>query len=78
MYKGGIDIIPWPMFHDASWFKSLSVINKKLDKLEIAYENARDFLQSTKVIMAKLMVCKNTFNDEILFPLINFLYYFKT
>ncbi|GBC07437.1 hypothetical protein RclHR1_07470002 [Rhizophagus clarus] len=57
MYKGGLDIIPWPMFNDAAWFKTLSTVNKKLDKQEIKYENARTFLQSTKVIMAKLKIC---------------------
>ncbi|POG65607.1 hypothetical protein GLOIN_2v1665293 [Rhizophagus irregularis DAOM 181602=DAOM 197198] len=57
MYKGGLDIIPWPMFNDASWFKTLSKVNKKLDKQEAKYENARTFLQNTKVIMAKLKIC---------------------
>ncbi|PKC68807.1 hypothetical protein RhiirA1_456805 [Rhizophagus irregularis] len=57
MYKGGLDIIPWPMFNDAAWFKTLSTVNKKLDKQEVKYENARTFLQSTKVIMAKLKIC---------------------
>jgi hypothetical protein len=72
MYKGGLDIIPWPMFNDAAWFKTLSTVNKKLDKQEVKYENARTFLQSTKVIMAKLKVVNSASNDEILFPLINF------
>jgi hypothetical protein len=67
MYKGGLDIIPWPMFNDAAWFKTLSIINKKLDKQEVKYENARTFLQSTKVIMAKLKVCKNVLNNEFFF-----------
>ncbi|CAB5351424.1 unnamed protein product [Rhizophagus irregularis] len=57
MYKGGLDIIPWPMFNDAAWFKTLSKVNKKLDKQEAKYENARTFLQNTKVIMAKLKIC---------------------
>ncbi|PKB94841.1 hypothetical protein RhiirA5_477274, partial [Rhizophagus irregularis] len=57
MYKGGLDIIPWPMFNDASWFKTLSKVNKKLDKQEAKYDNARAFLQNTKVIMAKLKIC---------------------
>ncbi|GBC07438.1 hypothetical protein RclHR1_07470003 [Rhizophagus clarus] len=57
MYKGGLDIIPWPMFNDVAWFKTLSKVNKKLDKQEAKYENARTFLQNTKVIMAKLKIC---------------------
>ena len=64
MYKGGLDIIPWPMFNDAAWFKTLSKVNKKLDKQEAKYENARTFLQNTKVIMAKLKVRNVTSNDE--------------
>ncbi len=47
MYNGGLDIIPWPLFNDAAWFKTLSKV-----------KNARIFLQNTKVIMAKLKVCK--------------------
>jgi len=57
MYKGGLDIIPWPMFNDASWFKTLSKVNKNLNDQEPRYENARNFLQNTKVIMAKLKIC---------------------
>ncbi|GBC20093.1 uncharacterized protein OCT59_006574 [Rhizophagus irregularis] len=57
MYKGGLEVIPWPMFNDASWFKTLSKVNKKLEKREAKYENARTFLQITKVIMAKLKIC---------------------
>jgi len=58
MYKGGLDIIPWPMFNDSTWFKTLSSVNKKLNEQKAKYENARTFLQNTKVIMAKLKVCK--------------------
>ncbi len=58
MYKGGLDIIPWPMFNDIAWFKTLSKVKNKLDKQEAKYENARAFLQNTKVIMAKLKVCE--------------------
>ena len=58
MYKGGLDVIPWPMFNDSAWFKTLSKVNKKLDNQEAKYENARAFLQNTKVIMAKLKVRK--------------------
>ncbi|CAG8438296.1 8032_t:CDS:10 [Funneliformis caledonium] len=50
MYKGGLDIIPWPMFNDAAWFKTLSIVNKKLDKQEAKYENARTFLQIQKLL----------------------------
>ncbi|CAG8438292.1 8031_t:CDS:10 [Funneliformis caledonium] len=57
MYRGGLDIIPWPMFNDASWFKTLSKVNKNLNNQEPRYENARNFLQNTKVIMAKLKIC---------------------
>ena len=61
MYKGGLDIIPWPMFNDTAWFKTLSNINNKLDMQIEKYENARTFLQNTKIIMAKLMVCNTLF-----------------
>ena len=56
MYKGGIDIIPWPTFNDAAWFKNLSSISKKLIRQEEKHENARTFLQNTKIIMTKLKV----------------------
>ena len=56
MYKGGLDIIPWPMFNETSWFKMLTTVKKTLDAQEAKYENARTFLQNTKVIMAKLKV----------------------
>jgi hypothetical protein len=59
MYGGGLDIIPWPVFCDIAWFKKLSKFKTTLDRLEIKYENARTFLQNTKVIMAKLKVCKH-------------------
>ncbi|GBB95541.1 hypothetical protein RclHR1_02560001, partial [Rhizophagus clarus] len=57
MYSGGLDIIPWPVFGDIKWFKKLSMIKKTLDRQETKYENARTFLQNTKVIMAKLKIC---------------------
>ncbi|PKC68809.1 hypothetical protein RhiirA1_440393 [Rhizophagus irregularis] len=57
MYGNGLDIIPWPVFGDTAWFKKLSIFKTTLDKLETKYENARAFLQNTKVIMAKLKIC---------------------
>ncbi|GES75141.1 hypothetical protein GLOIN_2v1781568 [Rhizophagus clarus] len=57
MYRGGLNIIPWPVFNDIAWFKQLSQIKKRLDEQETKYENARAFLHNTKVIMAKLMIC---------------------
>ncbi|GES77132.1 hypothetical protein GLOIN_2v1781568 [Rhizophagus clarus] len=57
MYGGGLNIIPWPVFNDTAWFKKLSIIKTTLDKQETKYENARTFLQNTKVIMAKLKIC---------------------
>ncbi|CAB4410523.1 unnamed protein product [Rhizophagus irregularis] len=57
MYGGGLNIIPWPVFNDVAWFKRLSIIKTSLDKQETKYENARTFLQNTKVIMAKLKIC---------------------
>jgi hypothetical protein len=64
MYGGGLNIIPWPVFNDIAWFKKLSIIKATLDKQDTKYENARTFLQNTKVIMAKLKVCKHASNDE--------------
>ncbi|CAG8689548.1 13591_t:CDS:10, partial [Racocetra persica] len=57
MYPGGLNINPWPMFNNPEWFKSLRDIKKMLDKQDAKYENARTFLQNTKVFMAKLKVC---------------------
>ncbi|CAI2191699.1 11574_t:CDS:10, partial [Funneliformis geosporum] len=57
MCRGGLDIITWPMFNDNAWFKALSILKKKLYKLETKYDNARTFLQNTKVLMAKLKIC---------------------
>ena len=56
MYKEGLDIVPWLIFNDAAWFKTLSNVNKELEKQEAKYESARTFLQNTKLIMAKLKV----------------------
>ncbi len=61
MYNGGLNIIPWPLFNEAAWFKELSKVNKSLDKQKAKYENARTFLQNTKVIMAKLKVCETLY-----------------
>lgn len=58
MYKGKMDIISWPAFNDAAWFKNLENVSKKLAKQEEKHENARTFLQNTKVVMAKLKVRK--------------------
>jgi hypothetical protein len=58
MCGSGLDIIPWPIFGDVAWFKTLSSINKKLEKQKVKYENTKTFLQNIKVMMAKLMVCK--------------------
>ena len=57
MYKGGLNIIPWPVFNDIKWFKMLLVIKKMLDNQEAKFENAKAFLRNTKVIMTKLKVC---------------------
>ncbi|CAG8468542.1 16128_t:CDS:10 [Funneliformis caledonium] len=64
MYQGGLDIIPWPMFNETAWLKTLSKVNLRLDMLEAKYDNARTFLQSTKVIMAKLKNCDWRSLDE--------------
>ncbi|CAG8627601.1 5823_t:CDS:2 [Funneliformis caledonium] len=58
MYKGRLDIIPWSMFNDAGCFKTLSNVNKDLENAK--YENARTFLQNTKLIMAKLKLHINS------------------
>ncbi|CAG8527594.1 5810_t:CDS:10 [Scutellospora calospora] len=57
MYPSGLSITPWPIFNDPAWFKSLRDIKKLLDEQNPKYENARLFLQNTKVIMAKLKIC---------------------
>ncbi|GES77127.1 hypothetical protein GLOIN_2v1781563 [Rhizophagus clarus] len=57
MYKGSLDVIPWPIFNNAAWFKALSIINEKLAKQEVKYENSITFLRNIKVIMAKLKTC---------------------
>ncbi|CAG8521350.1 2160_t:CDS:10, partial [Cetraspora pellucida] len=57
MYPGGLNINPWPMFNNPEWFKNLRDIKKMLDKQDAKYENARTFLQNTKVFMAKLKIC---------------------
>ncbi|CAG8505503.1 11510_t:CDS:10 [Funneliformis caledonium] len=64
MYQGGLDIVPWPMFNDATWFRTLSKLNNRLDMQEAKYDNARTFLQCTKVIMAKLKICDWRSLDE--------------
>lgn len=56
MYKGRIDIVSWPKFDDAGWSKTLSNISKKLVRQEAIHEDANDFLQNIKIIMAKLKV----------------------
>jgi len=70
MYRGGLDIISWPMFNEAAWFKTLSSINNKLDEQKAKDENARTFLQNTKIIMAKLKVSsfrEKTHADHIIY-----------
>ncbi|GBC20091.1 uncharacterized protein OCT59_006577 [Rhizophagus irregularis] len=66
MYKGKVDCIPWPIFNNDAWFKALSIVNKKLEKQEVKYENAITFLQNIKVIMAKLKICDWGSLDESL------------
>jgi hypothetical protein len=67
MYGGGLHIIPWPPLNDIAWFKELSKIKRKLNKQGTKYDNARTFLQNTKLIMAKLKVCKHniTSNNDL-------------
>ncbi|PKY47220.1 hypothetical protein RhiirA4_543827 [Rhizophagus irregularis] len=66
MYRGKVDFIPWPIFNNDAWFKALSIVNKKLEKQEVKYENAITFLQNLKVIMAKLKICDWSSLDESL------------
>ncbi|CAG8588725.1 6761_t:CDS:10 [Rhizophagus irregularis] len=67
MYGGGLSIIAWPVFHDVAWFKKLSKIKIKLDEQETKYENAKTFLQNTKVIMAKLKICDwSSLNENLI------------
>ncbi|RGB38369.1 hypothetical protein C1646_812662 [Rhizophagus diaphanus] len=57
MYKGRIDIVSWPKFDDAGWSKTLFNISKKLVRQEVIHEDANNFLQNIKIIMAKLKIC---------------------
>ncbi|GBB83177.1 hypothetical protein RclHR1_00010059 [Rhizophagus clarus] len=67
MYKGGLNITPWPVFNESAWFKKLLKIKQRLDKQETKYENARTFLQNTKVIMAKLKICDwSSLNENLI------------
>ncbi|GES77129.1 hypothetical protein GLOIN_2v1781565 [Rhizophagus clarus] len=66
MYGGGLNIIPWPVFGDSAWFKTLSLVNKKLEKQKVKYENAITFLQNIKILMAKLKICDWSSLDESL------------
>ncbi|CAB4410502.1 unnamed protein product [Rhizophagus irregularis] len=41
MYKDGLNIMPWPVFNDADWYKkSLIKVKSILDEQEAKYENA--------------------------------------
>ncbi|PKY60332.1 hypothetical protein RhiirA4_483920, partial [Rhizophagus irregularis] len=67
MFGERLDITPWPVFNTIAWFKKLSKIKKILDKQKTKYENARTFLQNTKVIMAKLKICDwNSLNENLI------------
>ncbi|CAG8734000.1 16953_t:CDS:10, partial [Gigaspora margarita] len=64
MFSGGLSIYAWPKFNNPEWYKSLIEIKKMLDKQDAKYNNARAFLQNTKVFMAKLKICDWDSLDE--------------
>src|SRR6185295_6692071 len=66
MYKDGLAIFPWPLFNEPAWFRTLKMVGRKLDDQKAKYDNARTFLQNTKVIMAKLKICDWGSLDESL------------
>ncbi|RUS20070.1 hypothetical protein BC937DRAFT_86448, partial [Endogone sp. FLAS-F59071] len=57
LYKGQMSILPWPMFNEANFYKTLIKLKKYMDDQEPKSEMARIFLPTIKTIMAKLKVC---------------------
>ncbi|CAB5377259.1 unnamed protein product [Rhizophagus irregularis] len=67
MYGDELNIMALPVFHDVAWFEGLSKIKMLLDKKETKYDNAKTFLQNTKVIMAKLKICDwSSLNENLI------------
>ncbi|GBC39328.2 hypothetical protein GLOIN_2v1773792 [Rhizophagus irregularis DAOM 181602=DAOM 197198] len=67
MYGDELNIMALPDFHDVAWFERLSKIKMLLDRKETKYDNAKTFLQNTKVIMAKLKICDwSSLNENLI------------
>ncbi|PAV19468.1 hypothetical protein PNOK_0440200 [Pyrrhoderma noxium] len=57
LYRGRVDIIPWPVIESRQFYTLFSTLNKKhLSKRSLTPEKGSAFLQKLKMLMAKLKI----------------------
>ena len=56
LHHGKLEIIPWPVIGSKQFYTLFPTIQKHLDQQEVTHGTAGEFLQTLKMLMAKLKV----------------------
>ena len=59
LYRGRLDIIPWPVIESRQFYTLFMTLKKRLDGQSCTHEGGGAFLHKLKMLMAKLKVRKN-------------------
>ena len=58
LHRGKLEIMPWPVIQSAQFYRMFGSLKTCLEKRDITYESASDFLRVLKMLMAKLKVLR--------------------
>lgn len=56
LHRGQLDIIPWPVIQSEAFYTQMKVLKTRLDDKPFSHGNAAMFLQTLKMLMARLKV----------------------
>lgn len=65
LYRGRLNIIPWPVIESRQFYMLFSTLKKHLDNQASTHEGGGAFLHKLKMLMAKLKVCVQTYAKKI-------------
>lgn len=54
LHRGQLDIIPWPVIQSEAFYSQMHVLQSQLKAKPVTHVNAATFLQTMKVLMARL------------------------
>jgi hypothetical protein len=56
LYKGKLDVIPWPYIESSRFYDLFTGLKKRFDGQPITHQHAAAFITVLKMLMAKLKV----------------------